>query len=63
MLWHGYYECQTKNGVKSSEVSEMFAEECVDCCRFFFPSLVSSEYFRIEEIYPMAPCLYMTAYT
>lgn len=31
------------------EVSEMFGEECVDCCRFFFPSPVSSEYFRVEE--------------
>lgn len=49
MLWHGYYDCQTKNGVKYLEVSEMFGEECVDCYRFFFPSPVSSEYFRVEE--------------
>lgn len=39
MLWHGYYYCQTKNGVKYLEVSEMFGEECVDCCRFFSPAL------------------------
>lgn len=48
MLWHGYYDCQTKNGVKYLEVSEMFGEEC-GLLQIFFPSPVSSEYFRVEE--------------
>lgn len=49
MLWHGYYDCQTKNGVKYLEVSEMFLRRMCGLLQIFFPSPVSSEYFRVEE--------------
>lgn len=36
-VWRSYFDRQTKNGVKSLEVSKMFGEEFVDCCWFSQP--------------------------
>ena len=59
-VWQGCFDCLTKNGVKTLEVSKMFGEEFVDCWWFSQPCQLWI--FFLDEILQMALRLCIIVY-